>query len=265
MNINTKYQLLKEKILKLENVVVAFSGGIDSTFLAWAGNEFLGENSLAVTIKSPLFPEMELNDAISLAKRFGFSHHIIDVGEQHPNAIFYNPPERCFICKRFLFRRVISFAGEHNVDAVLEGSNKDDEHEYRPGKKALRELGIISPLQEAGFTKQEIRELSRDFGLPNWNKPAFTCLATRLPYGSGLDTEKLSRLNEAEMLLKSMGFSQFRVRWHGDMARIEIDPKELSEICKEPNRTKINNHFKNMGFKFVTVDLQGYRTGSMDD
>ncbi|MDD4570201.1 MAG: ATP-dependent sacrificial sulfur transferase LarE [Tepidanaerobacteraceae bacterium] len=257
---------LRQRIQALRQVAVAFSGGVDSTFLLKVCMDVLGrDHVLAVTARSEAFSEKEFIEAQGLAKLLNARQSIIESEELSIPGISDNPPERCYFCKRHLFNKFTAIAREQGYDFVVEGSNFSDTEDFRPGMVAIQELGIISPLKEAGLTKDEIRKASKDMGLSTWNKPSYACLFSRFPYGEKITREKLKRVAEAENLLRGLGFYQFRVRSHGDLARIEVLPEEIGRFAGQGFRDKIISEFKSLGFTFVTLDLAGYRTGSMNE
>ncbi|MCF6095591.1 ATP-dependent sacrificial sulfur transferase LarE [Thermovorax subterraneus] len=261
-----KLKKLKDMIKNLGSVIVAFSGGVDSTFLLKVCLDVLGkENVLAVTARSSTYPSRELEEAKELAKSFGANHEIIVSEELEVPGFSENPPERCYYCKKELFGKLVKIARERGFNFVLDGSNADDTGDFRPGMKAKDELGVISPLKEAGLTKAEIRALSQKMGLPTWNKPSFACLASRFPYGERITEEKLNRVGKAEDLLNELGFIQYRVRNHADLARIEVSPEEIERFFERSLREKVVAEFKKLGFVYVSLDLIGYRTGSMNE
>ena len=260
-----KYAVLKKYLASLENAAVAFSGGVDSTLLLKAAHDVLGDRAIAVTVSSAFIAKRETREAESFCAENGIAQEVIAVDGSEIEGFTENPPERCYLCKREIFTKILEAAHRHNIAHVAEGSNVDDLGDYRPGLKALQELGIKSPLREAGLTKAEIRELSRELGLPTWEKPSYACLASRFVYGEKITREKLSIVERAEELLQSLGFRQMRVRLHGRMARLEILPEEFSRIVQDEIRTKIYDALKGFGFSYVTLDLKGYRTGSMNE
>jgi uncharacterized protein len=259
-----KLDALKQLLADMGSVLAAYSGGVDSTFLLKVALDVLGEKVLAVTARSAVHPDDELSTAEEIARWLGARHLLVE-GHQLADPDFArNPPERCYLCKRRLLSDLQRLAGEHGLAQVIEGSNHDDLGQYRPGLKAVRELGVRSPLAEAGLTKNEIRRLSRQMGLPTWNKPAQACLATRFPYGTQLTPQRLKRVDKAERFLRSLGLSKFRVRDHDGLARIEVPQEMLHHILSEL-APRIIGEFKALGYAYITVDLEGYRSGSMDE
>ena len=258
-----KLQHLHKLINRYRSAVIAFSGGADSTFLASIAGEALPKRVLLVTASFPSFPRAELHQAKSLARRLGLPHRVISFKQTAVAGFSGNPTDRCYRCKRGLFYKISTIARKQGYEAVFDGSNADDAQDYRPGRKALRELGVISPLSEAKLTKKEIRRLSAGRGLATADKPPAACLASRFPYGERITERKLRRVDRAETALRKLGFRQFRVRSHGDCARIEINQAELEKAWKM--RTVISKACKKSGFVFVAIDADGYRTGAMNE
>lgn len=264
-----KYNILKEYLASLERVVVAFSGGVDSAFLLKVAADVLGtDHVVAVTAASALFPEREQREAEEFCVKYGIKQIKFNHNESEIEDFKNNPPNRCYLCKRRLFEQIIKIAGDNNIKHVVDGSNMDDNGDYRPGMAAVRELNIKSPLQYAGLYKEDIRALSRKLGLSTWNKPSLACLASRFAYGETINREKLAMVDKAEQLLFEMGFRQLRVRIHGQengfTARIEILPEEFSRLMEEDNRKRIHKYFREIGFSYVALDLEGYHMGNMN-
>jgi uncharacterized protein len=258
-----KYQRLLRRIAETGGAAVAFSGGVDSSFLCHAAAAALGGRAIAVTVVSPMLPASEIAAAVDIARRVGIEHITIEERAIEDD-VAQNTKERCYHCKKREFAAIQQAARGRGIAAVLDGSNIDDLGDYRPGLRALAELGILSPLREAGLTKQEIRDLSRRFNLPTWDKPAFACLASRIPYGETITAEKLSRVEKAEAALRNFGFRQFRVRSHGDIARIEAAPEERKRFFSEAALDALSAQIKATGFLYAAFELEGYRMGSMN-
>jgi uncharacterized protein len=262
-NLQDKYDRLLKSLEKLGNLAIAFSGGVDSSFLLHAGREALGQKVLALTVKTPYIPEWEVEEAENLAREQGTEHHIIEVPV--PGQILNNPGDRCYLCKSYLFTMLKDYAGKKGFSNLADGSNADDTREHRPGMKALRELHILSPLLEAGFTKADIRNASREMGLQTWEKPAYACLLTRIPYETRISLEMLRRIERSETFLIELGIRAVRVRTHGNLARIETEPRYVEKIFRENLLGRISKQLKRYGFSYVTLDLEGYRTGGIDE
>ena len=253
-DVESKLKYLKQYILSLGQPAVAFSGGVDSTFLLKVAQEVLGDKLLAITAKSIFFPEREIGEAVEFCKKEGIRHSVIEIDIK--DEVAKNPLNRCYLCKKDMFERFLQFS-----DIIMEGSNVDDTKDYRPGMQAIKELGVKSPLMEAGLTKEEIRVLSRKLNLPTSEKPSFACLASRFVYGEKITPERLKMVDAAEEYLLNRGLHQVRVRIHNDIARIEALPFEFEKILAA--RTEIVDKLKELGFNYVTMDLYGYKTGSM--
>jgi uncharacterized protein len=265
MLLQEKFQLLKDNMKKRGSAAIAFSGGVDSTFLVKVAHEVLGDKLIAVTATSSTYPERELKEAIKYAEDMGVKHLIISSEELEIEGFASNPKNRCYYCKKELFTKIKDVAKEHGVEYVFDGSNFDDTGDYRPGMQAARELEVVSPLKEAHLTKADIRELSKELGLPTWNKPSFACLSSRFPYGKKITMPKLKMVEEAEQFLLDMGLRQVRVRHHEEIARIEVSPEERVKFFDVEVMDKIGEKFKKIGFAYVTLDILGYRTGSMNE
>ncbi len=260
-----KYENLQHNLKAMKKVLVAFSGGVDSTFLLKVARDVLGTDVLAVIASSATYPESEQQEALRIAEDFDVRYRVIHTKELDDPNFRDNPPERCYFCKKELFLRLREIALEENFPHVCDGSNYEDTFDFRPGFKAAEELDIRSPLKEARLEKNEIRLLSRKLGLPTWDKPAMACLSSRFPYFTPIDNESLRQIDRAEEYLRTKGFSQLRVRHHGKMARIEIDPSDFSKVLEKQTREEIVTRLKKMGYLYVTLDLSGYRMGSMNE
>ena len=263
--IETKLKQLEKILGDMGTVLIAYSGGVDSTFLAVTAHEVLGKNSLAVFAASPVAPPMEKEEAETLARQVGLRFRIIESNEMNNADFVSNPPERCYYCKRELFSELKPIALAEGLKWVADGTNADDLSDFRPGRKASAEAGIRSPLLEAGLTKAEIRQLSRAKGLPTWDRPASPCLASRIPYGIPVTAETLNKIARGEQYLHSLGFRQLRLRHHGDIARIEVDTEDIAKVINADIRQEIVEHLKALGYKYVALDLTGYRTGSLNE
>lgn len=265
MTLEQKYELLKEYIKNLGSVAVAFSGGVDSTFLLRTAHDVLGDKVLAVTASSCSFPERELREARKFCSENGIAHEVCESQELDIDGFRQNPVNRCYLCKHELFEKMIDIAAKKGFENVAEGSNMDDMGDYRPGLQAIAELEVKSPLRAAGLYKEEIRQLSKQLGLSTWDKPSFACLASRFVYGETINEEKLGMVDRAEQLMIDLGFRQVRVRIHDKLARIEVLPEEIERVTQPDIRKNINDGFRECGFAYVTLDLAGYRTGSMNE
>jgi len=258
-----KLKQLQQLLKTLKSCAIAYSGGVDSTFLIKVAYDALGDNALAVTATSSTYPVRELEDAKQYAQEIGISHIIIPSEELDIPKFSDNPPDRCYYCKKELFQKIQQIAKEHHLNTVLDGSNADDTFDYRPGARARSELQIRSPLKEIGLTKQEVRQLSASLQLKSSEKPAFACLASRFPYGVKITEERLRQVEAAEEYLFSLGIRQYRVRYHDHIARIEVTPDDFPNILAHSQ--KIIKRFKTLGFTYIALDLEGYRTGSLNE
>ncbi|MFH1733374.1 MAG: ATP-dependent sacrificial sulfur transferase LarE [bacterium] len=260
-----KEKKLRDYLKRIKRLAVAFSGGVDSTYLLKVAYDELGEGVTALTVAAAINPQRELKRASAMAAGWGIKHEIFGAEIDDIPKFSENPPDRCYYCKHYLFSAFKEYCASHDIDAIADGSNIDDLQDHRPGHQALNELGVISPLKECGFSKVEIRERSKELGLSTWDLPSCACLASRIPYDQTITLDKLKQIDSCEELLFSFGFKIVRVRHHGDIARIEVGDREINRFSDRELRDNVSKAFKDYGFKYITVDLTGYRTGSLNE
>lgn len=264
--LSERYRQLQLILQELESVAIGFSGGIDSTLLIRVATDFLGDNALAVIGRSETYPTREFQEAIQLAQSFGSRYRVVNTEETDNLKFRENPPDRCYFCKTELFGKLRHIAREEGIRWIADGTITDDMGDFRPGMRAKSEQNVRSPLLEAGFSKNDVRDLARHLGIPTWDKPSFACLSSRFPYGFGITKENLMKIDAAETFMRDLGFRFFRVRHHDDRtARLEIGPQEFKRLFDDNLRTRIVDQLKSLGYLYVTLDLQGYRTGSMNE
>jgi uncharacterized protein len=258
-----KLELLQKNLTDMEAVLVAYSGGVDSSLLLKVAS-MTPARVLAVTAASPTYPQVEIDAATRLAQELGLQHLVINTNEMEDSAFTANPPERCHHCKKELFAKLQELAREYGLKVIVDGANADDSGDFRPGSRAAREFGVRSPLQEVGLTKEEIRQLARHLNLPNWDKPSMACLSSRIPYGQAITPEKLEQVAAAEAFLRQLGLREIRVRHHGAIARLEVNPTAFALLIDANVREKLVNRLHELGFTYITLDLEGFRSGSMN-
>ncbi len=264
-NRDKKFQHLEKNLLNMESVLVAYSGGVDSSLVLRVAKDVLGDKVFAITATSSVYPAEEIEQAKALAENLGVKHRIIETQELSNPKFFNNPKDRCYWCKRELFGELASIAGENDLKYVLDGTNLDDLNDFRPGMKAAHEFGVRSPLREAMLTKEDIRSVSKRLGLPIWSKPSLPCLASRFPYGMKITEENLRKIDKAERFLRELGLTQVRVRHHDTIARIEVPKEDIPKLFEETARSRLLSYLKKLGYAYVAVDIEGYRTGSMNE
>lgn len=264
LELQKKYNALLELLRSYGSVAIAFSGGVDSALLLYAARQALADKVLAVTVLTPSYPAHEAQDAAQLLEQLQVPHLELNIDQLSVPGFAANGPERCYYCKLALFTAILAAAAQHNCACVADGANVDDESDYRPGMRATAELYIKSPFRAVGLSKNELRQLSREFGLFTWNKPSYACLASRIPYGETITAAKLQQIEAAEQILLDLGFAEMRVRCHGDLARIEVPAAAIAKLAQPQLRRQITAGLKAAGFKYVSLDLEGFRSGSMN-
>jgi pyridinium-3,5-biscarboxylic acid mononucleotide sulfurtransferase len=263
--VRRKESVLVERLQALPSLIVAYSGGVDSAYLAFMANRVLGSRALSITADSPSYPERHRQMALTIARDFHLRHEIIETRELDRPEYRANPANRCYYCKHELYATLTTLARERGFEAIADGSNADDRGDYRPGRKAAREFGIVSPLDDAALSKDEIRALSHEAGLPTWDEPASACLSSRIPYFSEVTDDKLRAIEAAEEAIRALGFRVLRVRHHGEIARVELAPDEISRAVEPATARAIDSALRALGFQYVTIDLRGYRLGSLNE
>jgi pyridinium-3,5-biscarboxylic acid mononucleotide sulfurtransferase len=265
MNLNTKEERLREIFRELDSVIVAYSGGVDSSYVAYVANAELGPRAVCITGDSASLPEYQRAEIDSVVQKFGFQHEVIQTEELENPGYRANNPDRCFFCKDELYTKLESVARTRGIKNIVDGSTVDDLGDYRPGRRAASQHAVRSPLIEVGLTKSEVRELSRRATLPTWDKPASPCLSSRIAYGTTVTIERLSKVDRGEEILREFGFREFRVRHHDQLVRIEIAPAEMDRVLRKDLIAELARRFRELGFKYVTLDLEGFRSGSMNE
>ena len=265
MNAIIKEERLRKLFRELESVIVAYSGGVDSSYVAYVANAELGPRAVCITGQSASLPAFQRTEIEEIVNRFGFNHEVIQTEELENDNYRANNPDRCFFCKDELYTKLESIAQERGISCIVDGSTVDDVHDYRPGRQAAKQHAVRSPLIEVGLSKIEIRELSRKATLPTWDKPASPCLSSRIAYGTTVTIERLGKVDRGEEILREFGFREFRVRHHDQLVRLEISPAEMDRVLRKELIDELATRFRELGFKYVTLDLQGFRSGSMNE